>query len=48
MKENELIFRSFMQEHLDKMESKYLNEFEELLDEIDPTIFKWLSGGVYK
>ena len=44
MKENEIIFRSFMKKHLDTMPSSLLPEYEELLDLPDPDLCKWLTG----
>lgn len=44
MKENEIIFRSFIAKHLDTMPAEILPEFEELLDLPDPDLYKWLSG----
>jgi succinate dehydrogenase flavin-adding protein (antitoxin of CptAB toxin-antitoxin module) len=45
MKENEIIFRSFIAKHLDTMPAELLPQFEELLDLPDPELYKWLSGG---
>lgn len=47
MKENELIFRSFMAVHLNNLNESELKELEALLDEIDPIIFKWFAGGTF-
>lgn len=47
-KENELILRSFMKLHLDKLNNDQLNSFIQFLDEPDPKIFKWLTGGLLK
>lgn len=44
MKENEIIFRSFIKKHLDTMPAEILPQFEELLDLPDPDLYKWLSG----
>lgn len=44
MKENEIIFRSFMAKHLETMPADLLPEYEELLDLPDPELYKWLSG----
>jgi len=44
MKENEIIFRSFIAKHLDTMPSNLLAEYEELLDLPDPDLCKWLTG----
>lgn len=44
MKENEIIFRSFIAKHLETMPARLLPDFETLLDEGDPDLYKWLSG----
>ena len=44
MKENEIVFRSFIKQHLDTMPAELLPEYEEFLDLPDPDLFKWISG----
>uniref|UniRef100_A0A6B2LVD2 FAD assembly factor SdhE n=1 Tax=Arcella intermedia TaxID=1963864 RepID=A0A6B2LVD2_9EUKA len=46
MVENELILKSFQNDHLQSMNSKELAELETFLDETDPDIYSWLSGRV--
>lgn len=44
MKENEIVFRSFIGKHLETMDAGLLPAYEELLDLPDPDLFKWISG----
>ncbi len=44
MKEMDLIFGQYADQHIATMDEDTLNEFERLLEVLDPDLFKWITG----
>lgn len=44
MAENEIVLRKYVDLYLPGMEGEELVNFSEFLDEIDPDMYKWISG----
>jgi succinate dehydrogenase assembly factor 2 len=46
MLENELILGSYAIEHVEKMSEEECGQFEDILNEIDPDVYQWVSKKV--
>ena len=44
MKEADLVLGPFADKHLGRLSARELDEFERLLDALDPDIYDWASG----